>query len=348
MHPTALDNPEFNDAHRVDILLSKIESELNHIPPYFSIMRQQLVGALKATDTGVLAVIQRIDALHGLTSGQVDKIQKSMNQCMTLVDVTRKQSGLFQQIMVIIRYEMESHISELDKNIERTELLSSEIHDLRKITELITEIAGQTKLLAINAALQATHAGKAGAGFNVVAAEVKVLSVKTAEAAKEIAIKIDKLIDKMKKELVLINKTSIDVHASSEKLQLIILDIGNIEKSFNSTGDGLQEIIGTIQVSNNDVITQLTEALGHIQFQDVVRQRIEQVEQALQELGEHTELIARNLSDDAWDGTLQRTLEERLDQQKAKYVMTSQRDTHAAVLSGRGTDSIDGPAIELF
>ena len=108
------------------------------------------------------------------------------------------------------------------------------------------------------------------------------------------------------------------------------------------------EVMDNIRQCNDDVVTQMSEALGYIQFQDVVRQRIEQVERALQEVGEHAGLLAGNLGKGGWDGILRPTLKQRLDQHMSGYVMASQRDAHATAFGGAGQGGQDGPAIELF
>ena len=110
----------------------------------------------------------------------------------------------------------------------------------------------------------------------------------------------------------------------------------------------MRQIIEHVQTSNDGLVSQLAEALGQIQFQDVVRQRVEQVGKALQDLTEHTQMVAGKLTEDGWDGALDSTLESRLDQHIGGYVMNSQRDAHAAVRGGSRQGGADGPAIELF
>jgi len=63
--------------------------------------------------------------------------------------------------------------------VESLEAAGSQIG---QISALVADIARQTSLLAINAAVEAAHAGQAGAGFAVVASEVQVLARRTADA----------------------------------------------------------------------------------------------------------------------------------------------------------------------
>jgi methyl-accepting chemotaxis protein len=333
---------------RMARLMLAVENELKGFSPCFEIMGRQLTGALRETETGIMAVIGRINAVHGFSCGQVERLRQTMGQCQVLVEVTRQQAEQNRKITTIVRDELSQHFDELKGHMDRTQALAREVADFQKFAELITDIAGQTKLLAINAAIQATHAGKAGAAFGVVAAEVKTLSVRSSSAAKDITHKTAELARRMQADLAATEKAAAVVQGSADQLQGIIQDIAALESRFYAASSALREILENVQTSNDDVVTQLTEALGHVQFQDVVRQRVEQVVKALKELAMHSQLMIGKLAEDGWDGTFHPTLRERLDQHADSYVMNSQRDAHSEALGAGANPGGDGPAIELF
>jgi len=329
-------------------LLAVVGKELADLSPYFSIMHQQLAGAVQETEAGVLAVIERINSVHGLSCDQVDHLKQSMGQCLVLMAVIDQQGRQNEKMIAIIYQEMQRHSNELKHSMERSQTLSEEVKALQDIVASIADIASQTNLLALNAAIEAAHAGSAGAGFGVVAAEVKTLSVRAALSAGEITSRINELSLRMEADVAAGEQSMLAVRESTEILKEVVQNISDLESRFNGASGEMRKIIGHIQTGNDDLVTQLAEALGQIQFQDVVRQRIEQVGMVLQELTEHTQMVTGRLAEDSWDGALDSTLEGRLDQQMGGYVMNSQREIHAAILGGNAPCSADGPAIELF
>ncbi|MBU0673942.1 MAG: hypothetical protein KJ950_04795 [Proteobacteria bacterium] len=108
----------------------------------------------------------------------------------------------------------------LTRNMTQIEEESGQI---RKIINTIDAIAFQTNLLALNAAVEAARAGAAGAGFSVVAAEVKTLASRTAEAAKNTETLLDNTINQ--------------VIASAESLKQINNDFDVIVSTATNIGD---------------------------------------------------------------------------------------------------------------
>ncbi|EPE3185390.1 methyl-accepting chemotaxis protein [Cronobacter sakazakii] len=76
--------------------------------------------------------------------------------------------------------------------------ISASSRKIADITEVINSISFQTNILALNAAVEAARAGEHGRGFAVVASEVRSLSQRSAQAAKDIALLIDKSVNRIK------------------------------------------------------------------------------------------------------------------------------------------------------
>jgi len=132
--------------------------------------------------------------------------------------------------------------------------ISSANEETQKIIKTIDEIAFQTNLLALNAAVEAARAGEAGAGFAVVAEEVRNLALRSAEAAKNTAEMIEGTVAKTQEGSGLAEETSEAfvrvVEASSKVGELV----GEISAASNEQSQGLEQI--NTAVTEMDKVTQ--------------------------------------------------------------------------------------------
>ena len=124
-----------------------------------------------------------------------------------------------------------------------------------------------------------------------------------------------------------------------------------MQMEFNKNGQLLLDVITEVDTNYAENVQRLSEALGHIQFQDVMRQRMEHVEESLAEMSEHMQHISEKAYDIAWQGKFEHTFMELLASHRSKYRMASQHVTHSNVMSGGGGASEQDhsrPDIELF
>lgn len=130
-------------------------------------------------------------------------------------------------------------IQETSKRIKRLGESSQEIGD---IVELINDIAEQTNILALNAAIQAAMAGEAGRGFAVVADEVQRLAERSADATKQIEALVKTIQTDTNEAVISMEQTTAEVVSGAKLAEDAGAALGTIESVANYLSELVQSI----------------------------------------------------------------------------------------------------------
>jgi methyl-accepting chemotaxis protein len=193
-------------------------------------------------------------------------------------------AGVFEQSA----QELRSVLDSLSEAMARNRAMTSEVQNLgRFIDELqamaaeVANIAAQTNLLAINAAIEAAHAGENGRSFGVLAQEVRKLSAMSGETGTRMAQKVATISTAIETARQAAEQSAQREEAASTASEAAITGVLD---GFRKVTHELETSAGVLKQESIGIQSEIVDALIQLQFQDRVSQRMTHVRHNIERL----------------------------------------------------------------
>lgn len=252
-------------------LTTSINNELGSLIGHVKLSAKSLTSMVKSMAMVANLTIEGVKAQKDETTEAceiVRQITRSLGEsvvgsrsAVSLAEAITEQANSAKQVVAQTIVTIHTLADGAKAATDAFQTLKNESDDICNVTQLITGIANQTNLLALNAAIEAARAGEQGRGFAVVADEVRKLAQRTQEATQAIREKIESLQTGVRNAMLIMTNgrsqaddSVVQINRTNASLEQIILSTSTIQEVNERIAGSLEEQSLSVNKINTTVI----------------------------------------------------------------------------------------------
>ncbi len=201
-------------------------------------------GSVERIGTEITRLTQRIEDQLAAVTESTASIEEMSSSLRSVATITANRKATSEQLLVAAR-EGSDHLTHMTSMV-RT--LLEKVDEISDFVTIIKTVANQTDLLAMNAAIEAAHAGEAGRGFAVVAEEIRKLAEEASAHSASTSTRIKEIVDAVEEAATSSQNTEQTFRDIETEISAVVDSLGEIASSAAELSTGSTEITKAMEI----------------------------------------------------------------------------------------------------